>query len=88
VRAAAIIFALIAACVPSTRSIQHALLDEGYDEIHVLGWAPSCAPDRGAYFEATTASGGVVTGTVCCARIEYRCTVSVTAVAAGSATAL
>lgn len=63
------------ACVPSTRSVQHALLDEGYDEIHVLGWAPSCAPDRGALFEATGPAGEVVTGEVCCSRTEYDCRV-------------
>lgn len=76
-RAAAVLFTL-AACVPGTRSVQHALLDEGYDDAVVLGWAPSCAPDRGAYFEARDARGEVVTGVVCCARTEYRCVVEVT----------
>ena len=68
---------LTAACSPSGRSVQHALLDLGYSEIKVLGWAPGCAPRSGAYFEARIpVSANVVTGVVCCARGEYACDVT------------
>lgn len=63
---AAILFLL--ACTPSDRTVAHALLDEGLDSVIVLGWAPSCAPARGAYFEARRPGGETVTGMVCCDR--------------------
>mgnify|MGYP003404993296 FL=1 len=60
---------LLLACTPSQRSVEHALLDRGLDSVRVLGWAPSCAPGRGAYFEARApVSGETVTGAVCCDR--------------------
>lgn len=81
VRAAVLLLAF-AACVPSPRSVQHALLDVGLDSVQVLGWAPSCSPARGAYFEARAAGGEVVTGVICCARDRYDCVVEVTPPAA------
>jgi hypothetical protein len=60
---------LLFACTPSDRTVAHALLDEGLDSVVVLGWAPSCAPARGAYFEARApVRGETVTGVVCCDR--------------------
>ena len=75
---AAVLLLTLAACVPSDRSVEHALLDRGYDSIVVLGWAPSCAPRTGAYFEARDPIAGPVTGVVCCARGEYACDVGLT----------
>lgn len=71
----ALILAIIA-CVPSDRSVEHALLDRGYDSIRVRGWAPACAPRRGAVFEARSpVSGEAVTGRVCCAVDRFECEV-------------
>ena len=73
---AAVLLLTLASCTPSSRSVEHALLDRGLDSIRVLGWAPSCAPERGAYFEARDpVVGRPITGIVCCARGSWSCRV-------------
>ena len=76
----AVLLLALAVCTPGSRSIEHALLDRGLDSIQVLGWAPSCAPRMGAYFEARDPIKGPVTGVVCCARGEYDCDVGLAVV--------
>lgn len=72
--------AILTACTPTTRSVEHVLLDRGLDSVVVLGWAPSCSPRRGAYFEARDPiTSETVTGVVCCARGEFACDVAFTA---------
>lgn len=75
---AAVLLLTLASCTPSSRSVEHALLDRGLDSIRVLGWAPSCAPRAGAYFEARDPTKGAVTGVVCCSRAKYDCDVGFT----------
>mgnify|MGYP003498823698 len=75
-----ILLLLLVACIPGRRSVEHTLLDRGLDSIVVLGWAPSCSPRRGAYFEARDPiTGEAVTGVVCCARGDFACDVAFTA---------
>lgn len=77
-RSAVLLLALAAACTPTSRSVEHALFDLGLDSVRVLGWAPLCSPGLGSHFAAREpVSGEVVTGRVCCARLEYACSVLV-----------
>lgn len=69
-RLLAFIAAPIVSCLPSCtapdRSVQHALLDEGYDSIALVGPAPECLPVKGTRWNARAAGGRWDTGVVCC----------------------
>lgn len=67
----AFLAALVVSCLPSCsapdRSVQHMLLDEGYDSISLVGPAPECLPGKGTRWNARAAGGRWDAGVVCCA---------------------